>query len=75
MNIKRDLIYIRLLGEGTLVYRPTQGLKIGGLIFKVLPTENYNPEDENWEFPPGTIVRCQKENKGGKEILVAVEEQ
>jgi hypothetical protein len=68
------LIYIRLLNEGTLVYRPTEGEMLEELVFKVLPTEDYDPDDEQWEFPPGKIVRCVKEIKGDGEVLIAVEE-
>lgn len=74
MFIHNKMIYIRLLDEGTPVYRPTQGMMIEDLIFEVLPTEDYSPEDEHWEFPPGKIVRCKKEIYGGNEIIVAIEE-
>lgn len=67
-------IYIQLLDEGTVVYRPTTGEQITDCIFKVLPTQNYDPEDEHWEFTPGKIVRCRIEIKAGEEIRVAYEE-
>jgi hypothetical protein len=70
----KRLIYIRLLNEGTLVYRPTQGEEIERSVFKVLPTGDYDPDDEQWEFPPGKIVRCTQEIKGDREVLIAVEE-
>lgn len=70
----KSLIYIRLLDEGTNVYRPTQGVMIEDLIFKILPTDNYNPEDEHWQFTPGKIVRCKKELVEGNELLIAFEE-
>jgi hypothetical protein len=44
-------IHIRLLHEGTECSRPTQALELGNGLFKVLPTSNYDPEDEVWEFP------------------------
>ncbi len=50
-------IYVRLLNEGTDVSRPTEALNLGGGLFKILPTEHYDPEDERWEFPPGSVVR------------------
>ena len=64
-------IYIPLLNEGTDVLRPTQGLRLGSDEFRVLPTPNYNPADEEWEFPPGTKVKCVQEVRGGRELLVA----
>lgn len=71
-------IYIRLLEEGTDVFRPTQGEEISEGIYRVLPTVNYDPEDEVWEFLPGTIVRCKEkavlEGTKPKNVLVATEQ-
>jgi hypothetical protein len=70
-------IYIKLLDEGTDAWRPTLGEMIVENIFQVLPTNDYDPELEEWEFIPGTIVKCklQKKTDRGKleEVLVAVE--
>lgn len=64
-------IYIPLLHEGTDVLRPTQGLVLGPDEFQVLATPNYDPADEEWEFPPGTKVKCVHELRCGRELLVA----
>jgi hypothetical protein len=64
-------IYIPLLDEGTEVCRPTKGLPLGGLRFMVLPTPDYCPQMEKWEFPPNTIVECKVEERRGREVLVA----
>jgi hypothetical protein len=64
-------IYIPLLNEGTDVWRPTQGLLLGADAIQVLPTPNYNPADEEWQFPPGTKVKCAREIRSGREVLVA----
>ncbi len=64
-------IYIPLLNEGTDVLRPTQGLVFGSDEVQILPTADYNPSDEEWEFPPGTKVKCSRETRSGREILVA----
>jgi hypothetical protein len=64
-------IFIPLLNEGTDVLRPTQGLVLGSDAIQVLPTPDYDPTVEEWEFPPGTKVRCVKEVRGGRELLVA----
>jgi hypothetical protein len=73
MSSDRVLIFIRLLDEGVPVARPTYGEVIGDNIFRVLPTENYDPEDETWEFPPGSIVQCERKiGPGGEEGLLAV---
>jgi hypothetical protein len=64
-------IYIPLLNEGTDVLRPTQGFVLGANEIQVLPTPDYDSTVEEWEFPPGTKVRCAKEIRGGRELLVA----
>jgi hypothetical protein len=70
----KSTIYISLLEEGTVVFRPTQGVALDTDIFEVLPTDDYDPEDEVWQFPPGTVVRCEKQKRDGEEILIAVAE-
>ena len=40
-------------------------------MYRVLPTTDYDPEVEEWEFPPGSIVECILETRDGREILVA----
>jgi hypothetical protein len=71
MDSNTRTIYIPLLDEGTPVVRPTQGVLLGNDLFRVLPTPSYNPDDEHWEFPPGSVVRCVTEKKDGEEIVVA----
>ena len=64
-------IYVPLLNEGTDVLRPTKGLPLGERQYRVLSTQGYAPELEEWQFPPGSIVTCAMETHGGKEVLVA----
>ncbi len=64
-------LYIPLLNEGTAVLRPTTGLVLGSDIVQVLPTADYDPTIEEWEFPPGSKVKCVTESKGGRKLLVA----
>jgi hypothetical protein len=64
-------ICVNLLNEGTPCARPTQGLTLGNGLFELLPTEGYNPEDEHWEFRPGTIVRGKEMQRDGKAFLLA----
>ena len=66
-------IFVSLLDEGTTVLRPTQGLRVRDELYEVLPTCDYDPEDEHWEFPPGSIVRCVAVDHEGERILVAKE--
>jgi hypothetical protein len=53
-------VYVQLLDEGTVVFRPTQGERVSEGVYRLLPTPDYDPEDENWEFLPGQIVRCEQ---------------
>jgi len=64
-------IYIPLLNEGTDVLRPSKGILCGPNEVQVLATPDYDPTVEEWEFPPGSKVRCCPEKRGGRELLVA----
>jgi len=64
-------IYVPLLNEGTLVFRPTSGIKIGENTFQVLPTPDYDSNVEEWEFPPGSTVICSLETRDGQDVLIA----
>lgn len=65
-------ILVRLLDEGTDCSRPTRGVNVGPGLFKLLPTESYDPEDEHWEFPPGAIVRVKEVRNADRTYLLAV---
>lgn len=67
-----ETVYVQLLDEGTIVFRPTKGIRLEESIYKILPTKNYDPEDERWEFPPESVVKCLVRELDGKESLVAV---
>jgi hypothetical protein len=73
MDSNTKTIYIPLLDEGTPVVRPTQAVTLSGDLFRVLATPNYDPDDEHWEFLPGSVVRGVLEQRGGEKILVARE--
>jgi hypothetical protein len=72
MASSTEEIHIRLLDEGVDVWRPTQGLRVGPMTFKVLPTAKYNAEDEKWEFVPGTVVVCERRTLSEGPVMVAV---
>jgi hypothetical protein len=65
-------IYVRLLDEGTDCTRPTLGIVLENGLIQLLPTDNYDPDDEHWEFLPGSIVRVQEIRNAGGSYLVAV---
>lgn len=64
-------LFVPLLNEGTDVLRPTTGRLLGPDVVQVLATIDYDPAIEEWEFPPGSKVRCFKETRAGRSVLVA----
>ena len=64
-------LYIPLLNEGTDVLRPTKGLLLESDVVQVLATTDYDPAIEDWEFPPGSRVRCVFETRGHRKLLIA----
>jgi hypothetical protein len=71
-NVHRVTIYIELLNEGAFVWRPTSALQVGPHTYVVLPTPDCDPEDEEWQFPPGSVVVGQMQTRTGGDVLVAV---
>jgi hypothetical protein len=65
-------VYVRLVGEGTTVYRPTSGIPVGTDSVELLAPKDFNPSDEEWEFPPGSVVRIERRVLSGGEVFVAV---
>jgi hypothetical protein len=72
LTTNKMIIFIPLLEEGVPVSRPTEAIRIEDMKFLVLPTANYDVDEEIWKFPPGTTVKCVSKNVDGKEILIAV---
>lgn len=71
--MKAVKVYVSLLDEGTDTLRPTQAVVLGGGAYELLPTPNYDPENETWEFSPGTKVICEEqEHSTAGRILVAM---
>jgi hypothetical protein len=76
MNREPVKLYVQLLDEGTVCYRPTEAISLGAGLFRLLPTPNYDPEDEVWEFLPGSVVKAEtralRRGVASEECLVAV---
>ena len=78
MSVPQDtdteaVVYVRLLDEGTDVWRPARATALPDRTFRLLEPEGYNPNAERWEFPPSTKVRCVTRTfTDGDEGLVAV---
>lgn len=68
------VVYVQLLGEGTVVYRPAPAEPLGAHVVRLLTPEGYDPEDEEWEFKPGTTVRVVGRLLSEGEVLAAVSE-
>lgn len=66
-----EVVYVRLLDEGTDVLRPTRALPLGDSRYRLFPSVDYDPDIERWEFPPGSTVRCVLEVWEGMMVLVA----
>jgi hypothetical protein len=60
------------MNEGTDVARPTQAVALADGTFRLLPTVDYDPEGEIWEFPPASVVGAEVQRFSSGEILVAV---
>jgi len=67
-----DEIYVRLLEEGTEVYRAVPTTQIEPSVYLIAPRAPYNTVDETWEFPPGSRVVVIKKVLSGETKLVAV---
>ena len=74
MNSNNEIIYVQLLNEGTVTYRPVSAKKLSESIYQLLGEDIHDPEDEEWEFLPGTIVKANYRKfellPGKKEILL-----
>ena len=56
--MKEETIYIYLLNEGTDVWRPVKGIQLRDKVYRII-SENMYPEDEEWQFTTGDVVRCK----------------
>jgi hypothetical protein len=66
------IVHVRLMDEAVEVARPTLAIEVTPMTYKLLPTDDYNPEFEEWEFLPGSVVKCEKRVSDGEEYLLAV---
>ena len=72
-STEKVTVYVRLLDEGTEVSRPTEALTLDEGVYQLLPTHDYDPEDERWEFPPGSKVRVEIRTGDAGDYLLAKE--
>jgi len=69
--IMNTIIYVRLLNEGTEVFRPVSATRIALDIFKLDNEDSYDSEDEEWEFLPGSQVCVEERMLEGNHVLIA----
>lgn len=69
-------VYVKLLEEGTVVYRTVLSEKFGSKenVFKLGMPLDYDQEDEIWEFSPNTLVIVEEKIVDNEKILLAIGE-
>ena len=68
---ERETIYVALLDEGIEVWRPVAAERLSRDRYLIVD-QHYDRDTERWQFEPG-VVRCRKEKRDGRSILVATE--
>lgn len=71
-SVPRTAVYVRVLDERTDAWRPTTARLVSTATYELLPTPDYDPTSETWEFEPGTVVRCEWRDLRGGRCLVAL---
>jgi len=69
---EQDTIYVALLDEGIDVWRPVAARRLSPDRYLILD-QDYDQAIERWEFEPGTVVRCRREDRDERQILMATE--
>jgi hypothetical protein len=72
IEIMKRTIYVRLMDEGTRVFRPVTATEIGDNLYEIDESNVYMKNDETWEFVPGTRVNVEQKHLSGKLKLVAI---
>jgi hypothetical protein len=65
-------IYVSLLDEGVDVRRPVPALPVDHDTYVILQPDDYDPSDERWEFPPGSVVVVEPRHTSDGTIRAAV---
>jgi len=74
MTDKIKMVCVNLLEEGSTALRETDAIDLGNGMYKLLGTPHYDPEDEIWEFLPGSIVRAKPgKSFRGEDLMIAYE--
>ena len=68
---RETTIYVKLLDEGTDVWRPARAAELGNGRFRLTMDPDYGRRNERWEFPPDSTVECEPRTMSGSVVLVA----
>lgn len=63
-HVVKKQVYVQLLNEGSPTYRPVEAVQISANVYQLIGHDIYDPEDEEWEFEPGTRVRVEEQELG-----------
>lgn len=69
-----DTIYVELLYEGVDVWRPVEAENLGNATYRLIAPADYDAAIEEWQFKPGTLVRCEMRLLRDGPTLVAISE-
>lgn len=70
-STERTTIFVRMLDEGTDVWRPVQAVRLGETTYRI--TDDPVPEDEAWVFQPGDVVVVERRlGEARDDSLIAV---
>lgn len=56
---KTETVFVALLDEDVSVWRPAPAIHLEDDRYILLRPDDYDPQDEHWEYPPGTVVECE----------------
>jgi hypothetical protein len=73
MFLMTKTIYIKLLDEGTEVYRSVSAVEKTEGVYEILLPDNYDSKDEIWEFLPGSKVIVEEKILEEVSVLVATQ--
>jgi len=68
---REAVIYLNLVGEGLNVLRTVRAENLGRDYYRIA---DVMPENEQWEFTPGQVVKCRKKALSNGKHMVAYEE-
>lgn len=66
-----ETIYVALLDEGVEVWRPVLAVRRAQGLFEIVSKND--SQTEAWEFPSGSLVRCETKQLSEGSCLVAIE--